>query len=546
MMPTETTRTSPYRALLLAIAILFATATVNYSVLWMYYIRVFINVEVGIDTDAQPSGLQVRDVWPGSPAQRAGLRANDVITAINGASVAGPDGPNILNGIWYRSHPGETVHLTVQRAGEPGPLLLSPVFRRPRGNGDTASLAKRGAEQILGAYPFLFLVVGLAVLFLRVEDRNAWLLALVFAGLIAQPGPPLAIMLAPKGLGAAADFYGSVMKALLPGLFYFFFAVFPTRSVIDRKLPWLKWLLLAIGAALGWGGIHSGDLQALPFIAALAPPRVIGLTRLTIAYGTVVLGIASLLINVFSVTAVEDRRKLKVILWGTLLSIIPAVLIGIPYDLLREDPPFWLIFARAVLLFVMPLSFAYAVVKHRVMDIPVLLRRSARYLLVERGFAILILIVSVGLTLWFGQAFARRFSGGTRAAIPIGATFGMLLITGATQVHRHVRTRLDRAFFRSAYDAQQILETLAATTLTVTDREGLAALLHRQIQEALHPMPLYIYLLSSEGVMRAYAGNPPEKAADLPDSAGEHTRLAGRSEPVEVNPATLRGTPLEN
>ena len=36
MMPTETTRTSPYRALLLAIAILFATATVTYSVLWMY------------------------------------------------------------------------------------------------------------------------------------------------------------------------------------------------------------------------------------------------------------------------------------------------------------------------------------------------------------------------------------------------------------------------------------------------------------------------------------------------------------------------------
>ena len=316
--------------------------------------------------------------------------------------------------------------------------------------------------------------------------------------------------------------------------------------MIDRKLPWLKWLLLAIGAALGWGGIHSGDLQALPFIAALAPPRVIGLTRLTIAYGTVVLGIASLLINVFSVTAVEDRRKLKVILWGTLLSIIPAVLIGIPYDLLREDPPFWLILPGGA-------SFCHAAV--------VCLRGGQASRDGYSGAA------ATQCALPPGRAWLRDSHpdcvGRSNPVVRTGVCKALQRRNasrdsdrrdvrdaahhkGATQVHRHVRTRLDRAFFRSAYDAQQILETLAATTLTVTDREGLAALLHRQIQEALHPMPLYIYLLSSEGVMRAYAGNPPEKAADLPDSAGEHTRLAGRSEPVEVNPAMLRGTPLEN
>jgi sigma-B regulation protein RsbU (phosphoserine phosphatase) len=175
-----------------------------------------------------------------------------------------------------------------------------------------------------------------------------------------------------------------------------------------------------------------------------------------------------------------------------------------------------------------------------------LLRRSARYFLVERGFAILILIFSVGITLWFGQAFSRRFSSGSRAAIPIGATFGILLISAATQVHRRVRTRLDRAFFRSAYDAQQILENLAETALTVTDREQLAALLHRHIHDALHPMPLYIYLRSREGKLHAYAGHPPDEAVDLPNTGGGLEQLAGRGEPVEINPATLRGTPIEH
>ena len=88
----------------------------------------------------------------------------------------------------------------------------------------------------------------------------------------------------------------------------------------------------------------------------------------------------------------------------------------------------------------------------------------------------LMVIVSIGITLWFGQAFARRFTMGSKAAIPLGATLGVLLISGATQAHRHVRTRLDRAFFRSSYDAQQILENLASTILTVSDRPSLAAL----------------------------------------------------------------------
>ncbi len=536
---------SRFRSLLLALAILFAAATVIYSVAWMYYVRANITVEVGMDTNPVQQGVEVKDVWRDTPAERAGLHVGDVITAINGQRVAGQEGIDAINLLWYNSHPGEAVQLTVQRPGAATPLVITPTFRRLKGAGDTASLARRGATEVLGFYPLLFLVVGLAVLFLRVDDRYAWLLALVFAGLIAQPAPPWGFQLAPAALRGFAYFYEPVMKALLPGLFYFFFTVFPTRSPIDRKLPGLKWALLAVGACLGWGAIGKGDLDALPFVAALAPSRVIGLTRLFVSYGTVVLGIVALLMNAISADRVEDRRKLKVMLWGTLVSIVPAVLIGIPYDLLRQDAPFWLVFARAVLLFVMPLSFAYAVVKHRVLDIPVLLRRSARYLLVERGFAILILIISVGVTLWFGQAFARRFSGGTKAAIPIGATFGMLLVTGATQVHRQVRTRLDKAFFRSSYDAQQILETLAANTLTVTDRPALAALLHRQIHEALHPMPLIVYLLTSEGRLHAYAGHPPEEAVDLPGSGPRLNGLAGRSGPVEVNPDVVRGTPLE-
>ncbi len=540
-------RSARIRALLLMLAVVFATATVVYSIAWMYYERKStLPVEIGIDNLSTPSGMIVTNVWNGSPAQRAGLRAKDIITAIDGRNTVAPASCNrVLFRIWAASQPGETVALTIKRPGVTEPLSVTPIFRAAVGTGDVQSLARRGAVEILGFYPLLFLIVGLALLFLRTDDSNAWLLALMFAGFITEADLPVAFALAPDAFASFLYAYAVLVRGVLPALFYFFFAVFPVRSPIDRKLPWLKWLLLAANACLQWGDLQTGEVAAVAFINGLASPAHIALVRIFVAYGTVVLGVVSLVWNVIGAARTEDRRKLKVILWGTLVGVAPAVLIGLPYDLSHVGTPFWAQFAKAIFLFLIPLSFAYAVARHRVMDIPVLLRRSARYLLVERGFTILILLVSVGLTLWLGQAFSRIFSAGSRVAIPTGASFGVLLILGGIQVHRHVRTRLDRAFFRSAYDAQQILENLAANTLTVSDRPALAGLLHQQIQEALHPSPLVIYLRSADGNLQAYADDPSEQVLRLTANDQVLAQVAGHNGAFELNPEDLRGSSLQ-
>ena len=183
--------------------------------------------------------------------------------------------------------------------------------------------------------------------------------------------------------------------------------------------------------------------------------------------------------------------------------------------------------------------------KHRVMDIPVLLRRSARYLLVERGFAILILLISVGLTLWFGQAFSRRFSAGSKAAIPdrghIRRLADLWRDPGASpRAHPAGPSFLPQRLRRATDPGKS-----GGKTLAVTDREGLAHLLHQQIHDALHPMPLCVYLLAGDGRLHAYAGNPPQEALTLSAAAAGLEQLAGRSEPLELDPATLRGTQME-
>ena len=382
------------------------------------------------------------------------------------------------------------------------------------------------------------------MLFLRVEDRNAWLLALVFGTFIAAADMPDEFAAAPPNLQSFILAYRTLMDSVLTGLFYFFFAVFPSRSPIDRKVPWLKWALLLACLCSGLGGYRHGDSRALPFILAVVPDRIAQDARRVVVYSAIFLGLISLLCNRFSVASKDDLRKIKVIFWGTVVGVTPAVVIAFAQEVFHVEFSFWMNFAKAILLFLFPLSFAYAVVKHRVMDIPVLLKRSARYFVVERGFLILILVLSVGLTLWFGQAFAHYFSAGSKAAIPIGATFGVLMISGATQVHRRVRTRLDRVFFRSSYDAQQILEDLAAKTLNTSNREGLALLLQQNIGDALHPRSLFVYLLANNGQLFAYAGNPPPEAMTLSSSGAGIAELAERDGPLELIPEAMRGTQL--
>ena len=71
------------------------------------------NADLGFYPGRSPSGIVVSAVTPGSPAEAAGLRADDVLVALNGAPL-----PGRFQG-WLRERfPGETVKFKVRRDGE--------------------------------------------------------------------------------------------------------------------------------------------------------------------------------------------------------------------------------------------------------------------------------------------------------------------------------------------------------------------------------------------------------------------------------------------
>ena len=484
----------------------------------MYYVRqtpLQAAVELGFQNDYRQDlgGDLITSVVPDSPAERAGLKPNDCIVAVNGSSLAASRAPETA--VWMAARPGDPVEVTVQRPGEPRPLVLHATFRARVVPGPTRFRGLLSwVDEITRSFPVFFLVVGLPVLFMRLEDRNAWLLALLFTAFAAAPNVP-GMATAPAALRSFMLAYRALFDGVIGAMLYLFFTVFPTRSPIDRRWPWLKWALFAPAIVLVIGGLRIGDPRAPAFIVHWLGEKAANTARLVYLYASAALGLIALAATARSDSNPEIRRKIRVLLWGAVVGIAPALIVKSLQDFGHWDPPFWLNLAYPLVLFLFPLSFAYAVVKHRVLDIPVLLKRSARYLVVERGFVVLLVAFAVLATILLANAFSARFAGGAKAAIPVGATFGVLLISAGTEVHRRVRKRLDHAFFRNAYDAQQILEELAVRTLAVTNRQDLAALLERHMRDALHPQSLAVYLHAlCPGRLRWPAARP--RPAPLP------------------------------
>ena len=465
--------------------------------------------------------MTVGVVFHGSPAERAGLRPGDPIVAIDGQELGNlrPFYESIIVG------QKGSIELSVQDRGSSSGVRQS---RLPLPVGKPTPMRMTRIEQLLNLpmhyFPLGFLIVGVAVLLLRPDDSNAWLLALFCGSFIA--GGPLAEGAVPLHLRGFAVAYKMVMPWCAGAFFYYFFAVFPAPSPLDRKLPWLKYgflvvvLILTVPMALRcllgggalplyldthwpgwvtltWALTAQGGLP-VPTSPFWPPPEFI---FFGFFLGSMMLGLASLISNNFLSSDAQIRRKAHVMLWGTAVSFTPiilalaATLVG---GLGAVPAAFW---EASILLlsFVWPLSFAYAVVKHRVLEIPVLVKRSARYFLVQRGYVVLLIAAAAMAILLFTHTISRFFPEVTNIGMVLSAVFGIVLVWASAPIVKRGTERIDRAFFRSAYDARVILQDLVERTRTVTDRHELAHLLQLQIAGALHPKSFACYLEDGAG-----------------------------------------------
>jgi phosphoserine phosphatase RsbU/P len=425
------------------------------------------------------------------------LRQDDEVVSINNYPIACASD---IDEAFRRIEPNTLYSLRVRRGGRlfDLPLPASPL--------PTSLWVVIIAVRIV--IPNIFLLTGLVVFLLKPDDKQARLLALMFGmfpGLILATAPSFACR--PMWL-VLVMLVVNLVSLLLPPVFLHFFQIFPEPSAIIRKYPRLGNLLYVphlftfvpyfmIANLLAAFAPHQFT-EFSNFSKKYPGPEIICFAVMTLYIAG---GLLSLMWN-YRGAGRTSRRKMRVVVAGSIAGFLPLFLVfilSVLFPLLRDQwriPTIIAIFCFPLF----PLSFAYAIIRHQVIPVRLILRRGVRYLLISRGFiivqALVVFLVLSFLLTGSRLEFIDRY--GPRADIVATMMATALAIGLLTIVNQRVLPIIDRKFFREAYDAQQVLAELGIEMRRVTNGRQILELAISKIQRALHIETVTAFLIDRE------------------------------------------------
>jgi PAS domain S-box-containing protein len=272
----------------------------------------------------------------------------------------------------------------------------------------------------------------------------------------------------------------AIALMVLPPLFLHFALVFPERPHIPGYSALLaRWL-----PAIYLPGAVLGSTRAVAVMRSSLDPeyfiRVIALLdRLEYIYLAAFLGagLAVLVRALSRARSVTVRRQLRWIVWGTALGSLPfAFGYAIPFAL-GADPSIPMGLSAIPLGFI-PLAFASAIIRYRLMDVEIILKRLLIYTsAVAAIVAIYVLILRAsGGDLVEGQPDHSWI-------IAFLATVVVFLL--AKPVKDGLQNAIDRAFYRDRYDYRRALVSFARDLNSDLDLNRLADRLVTRVRETI-------------------------------------------------------------
>ncbi|MBP6017333.1 MAG: hypothetical protein KA586_11480 [Candidatus Promineofilum sp.] len=144
-----------------------------------------------------------------------------------------------------------------------------------------------------------------------------------------------------------------------------------------------------------------------------------------------------------------------------------------------------------LLLFILPLSLTIGMLRYRLFDIDVIIRRTTSYAIIT---ALLALVYFGSIVVL--QRLMTPLIGQSDVAVVLST---LLIAVLFFPIRRRVQDVIDRRFNRSRYDAEKTIEAFAATVRNETDLEQLTTELLRVIQQTMEPESLSIWLRKSPG-----------------------------------------------
>lgn len=403
----------------------------------------------------------------------SGLQPGDNLIAVEGVPVkSGFSTSWSLKNEWQE---GNTVRYTILR-GEKElnfdvPLTkweLSTYLR----NGETT------AAELVGYLGMVaFFVIGFLAFWRRPDipaARALWVLSTAFIAIIIVADLFPSMMpdsVYPLATITVFFLITIAFTVLLPPAFIRFALVFPKPIKVLKRRPWIAYLPYAV-SVIGIG-------------AFLAEFFVFGWVWMATS---LFIAVAILIYNAITMRDAVSRAQLRWGLGGTIvgLGLFLSTFIWVFTDFSGPIVDF-LESIGGFGFGIMGIALGIAVLRYRLFDIDVIIRKTLVYAVLT-GLLAMVYLGSVLLL----QALTESITG---QRSPIVIVISTLLIAALfSPLRRRVQRSIDRRFFRRKYDAQRVLAKFAETARNEVELEALTAELVRVTRETVQPESVNIWL----------------------------------------------------
>lgn len=245
---------------------------------------------------------------------------------------------------------------------------------------------------------------------------------------------------------------------------------------IGRVVTALEWKWVAVG---------SGAVAALlPFLALAAFPILACIA----------------LYRSYRESGLEERRQVKWPLWGTLIAIATKVILAagmytVTWALVFSHSSMvaWMRITDVVQLIptiaylLIPISFAAAILKYRLMNIDVIIRKTVAYAFLTGAIILMYLVLVGGL-----GTLLVNVAGVKNQTTVIASTLVVALLF--VPLRNKLQTLVDRNLFRHKYEYPEALKAISAETLSAQELGKFLGSAAEKIQQALQNRAVVIFV----------------------------------------------------
>ncbi|MDP9052142.1 MAG: ATP-binding protein [Acidobacteriota bacterium] len=502
------------------LAVALAVATLGVCVLAGFNLSQELSVQFPTDgvfwVEAQ-GGLRAERVAVKSPGDMAGIRAGDILESINGQPterVASQVRAMYANGVYY---PAAKYLIVRPRAGTAG-VASAPfpvqVLLEP---------ADRTTDQGSRLIALVYLLIGLYVLFRRwtaPKSAHFFVFCLVSFVLYAfrSTGEP--------GMFDQLIYWGNLLATMLqPALFLHFAVGFAGYSAVDEAAPEKVARRRLITPLLYVPGAFLAGLQLWAILFWSATGRLSHrLDQVGVGYMALYYVVAAVVfwLRYERAELPLERQQLKWLTRGTILSVGPFTVYAILY-MSDARVPDWLAKIVLLALALLPLTFSWAIVRYRLMDVDLIFKRGVSYTVATAALAGIYFGV-VGITSEMVHTRYPVFGvwGPIVAIMVVGLSFDPL--------KRMIQARVDRVFDQKSFDYRETLIDFGRSLNSQTDLRALVDSIVERLPQTLLVTRVAVFLASDE---------PHE--VDGRVIAGKHFELAASHGLTNLGAADLHG-----